>query len=421
MGIVTFTIDKPIASARIEFGRESDAPELSAPVDLSEPNYRTLLLGMKMDTSYVLRVVAEGDGQTYVSDDVELKSGFLPNALPTLSVTDSDPGALYGGFTVACNGVGNAAPGQETGSSYAFIFDQDGDYVWAYDLAGTPATGCSRARMSHDGKHLWAGSFANTTSSNVGALRRISMDGLEFTDFTEAPTGPSNVMVENISHRHHDFTVLPGGNILYQERKVVDGFNADNAPDTIRELDIATGQSSLIYDTQPYFWDTGAPQGTHANFVTFIPSRQALSVSMRHLNTIALISYPEGELLAVFSGERDEFGVSWTAQHGHHFVQDSLVVFNNKNAGNADVLEFTFDLANKTAGSVDVFAHSYASIAFGDVRRLPNGNTFITYSNTGHLLEIDASKNVLRDISTGPIGYSEHRKSLYGEPPHFSD
>ncbi len=341
VGIVTWSVDKTIQSAHIEFGR--NAPEYEAPVDLTEPNYRTLLLGMKPDTTYTFRVVAEGEGQTYVSKDQTITTGFLPNALPPLDVTDSNASALYGGFTVSCNGVGNAGPGQTTSNGYAFIFDKDGEYVWAYELSETPVAECSRARMSHDGKHMWAGSFANTTSNDKGALRRISMDGLEHTDYTENPTTETNIQVANIARRHHDFSVLGNGNILYQERK---SLNDDQTPDTIRELNIETGESTLIYDTETDFGYVGS----HANYVTYIPSLNAVSTSLRHLNTIVLVSYPAGDVLGIFSGENDQFGVTWQVQHGHHFSGDNLVVFNNTNGGNANVLEFPFDLMNKTAG-----------------------------------------------------------------------
>jgi hypothetical protein len=413
VGIATFTTDKTLDSAAIEFGREGMV-EYTAPVDLSEPDHRTLLLGMKQGQTYTVRVVASGAGTNYVSADVSFEAGFLSNNLPAVTMTEEIPGASYGGFTVSCNGVGGAAPGQDTAASWAFIFDKDGDYVWAYDLADTPARGCSRARMSHDGKHLWAGTFSNTTSQNTtGALIRVTMDGSEITTYTAEPTGGDNIQVENINFRHHDFNILPGGNILYGQRK--DGNDA--SPDEIRELDIETGASTLLFDEATL---TGITR-YHTNYVTYLPALQAFSFSLRHSNTIVLATYPEGDVLGIVNGDEDEFGVNpqWTAQHGHQFLDDALLVFNNTSGGPANVLEMPIDLQAKTAGEIATYTGGPTSIAFGDVERLPNGNTFITYSNAGQFHEIDLSGQLIKTFTTDPLGYAEHRIDLYGPPAHL--
>jgi hypothetical protein len=412
VGIVEWSVDKSFDSAFIQFGRDGRV-EYRAPVDLAEPNYRTLLLGMKQGETYVLRVVASEGGVNYVSEDISLEAGFISNNLPAVSVNEVVPGASFGGLTISCNGVGGAAPGQDTAESWAFIFDKDGDYVWGYKLAGTPAEGCSRARMSHDGKHLWAGTFSNTTSQNTtGALLRVSMDGNEITTYTTNATGDGNFQVENIDRRHHDFTILPNGNVLYQERKG----DEDSFPDVIKELDPATGTSTLIYDEET---DLGSLSGFHTNYVTYIPEMNAFSISLRHSNTIALLSYPDANLLGVFSGELDEFGVDWQAQHGHQFVDGTLLVFNNTNGGPANYLSFAYDLAEKTSGEVQSYQGGPVSIAFGDVQRLPNDNTLLTYSNVGTFYEVDASNTLVKTIETDSLGYAEHRATLYGPPPHL--
>src|SRR5690606_38827436 len=129
VGDLTFTIDKTIDAAYVEFGRDGNV-EYRVDVDLAEPDYRTLLLGMKQGQTYTVRVVASNGDENYVSDDVTFEAGYISNSLPEVTMTEEMPGASYGGFTVSCNGVGGAAPGQDTAASWAFIFDGDGDYVW---------------------------------------------------------------------------------------------------------------------------------------------------------------------------------------------------------------------------------------------------------------------------------------------------
>jgi Arylsulfotransferase (ASST) len=185
----------------------------------------------------------------------------------------------------------------------------------------------------------------------------------------------------------------------------------------IKELDPETGTSTLIYDEET---DLGSLTGFHTNYVSYLPWMNAFSISLRHSNTIALLSYPDAQILGIFSGALDQFGRSWTAQHGHQFLQDgTLVVFNNTNNGPANVLSIPIDLDAKTAGTVQTHTGGPISMAFGDVQRLPNGNTFITYSNAGSLYEIDSSNQVVKTFETDPLGYSEHRATLYGPPPHL--
>ncbi|HSY40551.1 MAG TPA: hypothetical protein VLA79_13515, partial [Polyangia bacterium] len=58
--------------------------------------------------------------------------------------------------------------------------------------------------------------------------------------------------------------------------------------------------------------------------------------------------------------------------------------------------------------------------AFGDVKELPNGNLWVTYSITGAFHEITPTGTLLRQVTTTTaVGYSEHRASLYGAPPPY--
>ena len=413
VGIVDWAVDRPILGATIEFGRDLGAPEYVAPVDLGEKSFRTLLLGMKPTTTYWLRVVAQGcDDEVYTSDNVELVTGYLPNGLPPVTVNDANPAALLDGFTVTCSGYGNARQLEPNGeTSWILVMDRDGDYVWAYNLMNTPVYGCSRARMSADGKYMWAGN--PSTVQPTGALRRVTMDGLEFDDY-------------DLPARHHDFTVLPNDHILYFQQQnggaVIDG---DEGVDSIMELDPETGTSTLVYDEAEDLAELiESAGGSHTNSITYVSHLNAFSFSLLYADTIALLSYPDAQLLGVFNGPEDQFGVSWNTQHGHQFVGDRLLVFNNWSvAGDSALLEFTYDLAQKTAGPIEIYhpVPTFGTIAFGGVQRLPNGNSVVTFSSNGVIHEIDANKQLVRETVIGDsIGYSTKRATLYGPPPHLA-
>jgi hypothetical protein len=365
---------------------------------------------MKQETTYYLRVVIVAAGGTTTSSSVfTVQTGSLPNGLPQLSITtDDNPEALYGGFTINCTGVGSGGFGvPATTESWAFIFDRDGDYVWAYDLQGTPAAECSRARMSFDGRHLWVGNFSNVQPT--GVLMRVNMDG---TGEPESFSFPG---------RHHDFTVLPNNHVLFYEQENGGGYTGSSeGPDIIRELDPETGNATTLYHENTDFESViAAANGAHTNQINYVPHLNAISFSLRHSSTIGLISYPEGELLGIFNGDLSYFSaMNWDVQHGHQVLEDSILVFNNNGTnGGSSILEFSYDLSNRTASKILDYSSGRSSLAFGDVQRLPNGNTFITYSSSGVIHEIDPEGHLLREITLPSIGYSRHRRTLYGPPP----
>jgi len=57
------------------------------------------------------------------------------------------------------------------------------------------------------------------------------------------------------------------------------------------------------------------------------------------------------------------------------------------------------------------------SVILGDVQRLPNGNTLVTYSTVGEIHEVSPAGDLVQSLSiTGPFGYASFRESLYGPP-----
>lgn len=380
-----------VGSLRAEVVYGPDAKHLSgrAPADLSkdEPGdtIRTTLLGLQPGTEYVVQVVVSTDDDEIKSELVSFTSGELPNGGPSIDRRIHETGASKG-YTVACS-AGADQPN-------AFIFDNEGTLVWLYSLTGTNITSCSRARMSYDAKYVWLGSLGD-------ALLRVAIDGSEQRAYT-------------LPFRHHDFAVLPNGNLVYFSRA-----SADLGPDTIYEFDPETEESTVIYDQSVTFgFDE---RGTHTNYITFVPELSAISFSMRELNSIGLVSYPEGELLAVFGGDTSDFdGMSWSVQHGHVVTPERLVVFNNSGKlANAAILAFDYDLEDKSWQETFRFDANFASVVLGDVVELPSGNLLVSYSAAGVFQELDASGTIVQEFRTVPVGYFEHRKSLYGPPPPF--
>jgi hypothetical protein len=411
---VAWSVNVSIDSAVINFGRDQNNFEFQAPVDQKQsPNFSTLLLGMKQNTKYYVQIVAQGGGKTYTSDIQNVTTGYLANGVPTFTVADTNASALYagGGFTIGCTGLAGI-PGQSgTSKTWVFVIDKDGALVWVLDESNNSAvSNCTTARMSYDGQFMFAGNFANT--STAGAVWRIGMDG----------TGSGQSWA--LPGRSHDFALLPNGNVVYfkMDNSMA---NTTKAPEEIMELDTSTGNSTMIYDEGTDFGTliTSGMGMAHTNAINYSPELKAITFSMYFLNTVAVVSYPDGKLLRTFGGMKTDYtAMSWTGEHGHDVWPDHVWIFNNAglSAANAHVLGFNYDSNAKTATATLDYNPGISDSTFGDVKELPNGNLFVTWSDNGRFDEITKSGSLLRKITTTTaVAYVEHRATMYGPPPPF--
>jgi hypothetical protein len=102
-------------------------------------------------------------------------------------------------------------------------------------------------------------------------------------------------------------------------------------------------------------------------------------------------------------------------QHGTQLLDSSILLFANQGtAGHSQAVEYGLD-----GHLIHAFTANGGSNVtnFGDVQRLSNGNTIITYSTSSLMQEVDASDTVVLEVKgSGSFGYVEFRESLYGLP-----
>ena len=93
------------------------------------------------------------------------------------------------------------------------------------------------------------------------------------------------------------------------------------------------------------------------------------------------------------------------------------MLFNNQTLDLAHIFEFRLDAAPGllSATLVQDYAGTAASSNLGDVQRLPNGNTLITYSSDGAIVEVDPDWSEVQTFSVR-VGYTSWRPTLYGPP-----
>lgn len=391
VGIVTWSATATIDSAEIQFGPSDVGLTMSAPVDLNKPGYRTLLLGMKEDRDYSFQIVASSAGQTCSSDTLTLTTGPVANALPLVEREVMNEAAVSPGFIVT---MLNTSP-------FAIIFDADGDVVW---WADAPDTGSS-ARMDWNNEAVWMVT-GNPSPSGRGQVWRVSMDGTE----TVKSTGLDI---------HHDVAPLPNGNAVV----LVHQGDCSAILELTPEL---TTARTIVEDVSTLYQPAGT--GCHPNSVLYHPEDESLTISDREPNLYVKVS-KAGELEWQFGGENPKgphIPATWSVNHGHQFLPDNHFLFFNNNgnepgfgAGTSHAVEYALDLQAMTATEVFRYVSDSGlnSGSLGDVQRLPNGNTLVTYSNTGVIHEVDPEGEVVQVFSTGVVGYAMHRESLYGPPP----
>ena len=395
VGIVEFTTDLAgMTEARIEFGRDTSYG-MSAPVDLTATNYRTLLLGMKPDTMYHFRVVASAPSGQCTGTDNMIETGARANTLPTFTVDTMNPAGLAPGFLLTGQYQGAGMMGAP-----AFIIDTDGDFVWWYLPGGTQKT---NVRMSYDGKHMWIQN-ANVPATEGATVHRVSMDGMTVEDLSDDFEGAN-----------HQFTVLPDETVIFY------AYNDTAGCDDIKERSPAGVVRTIINSGMAH----GAGGPCHVNAIEYSAVDDTVVFSDLDNDNYTKVRR-NGEVVWVLGGTTSDFmgmPAQWDRQHGIDVLdEDHFVIFNNGPMGSAPsvVFEILLDLQNMTATRPWTYTPTGVgnNLIMGDVQRLANGNTVIAYSAEGVIHEVNAQGQLLQEISsTATFGYIQKRATLYGPPP----
>ena len=157
----------------------------------------------------------------------------------------------------------------------------------------------------------------------------------------------------------------------------------------------------------------GSIQSCHSNAVRYSMAEDAYTFS-DFRQDVAVLSR-SGELMWKLADVVSGGNASWGgAQHGHQLLADRILIFANDGAGNGASAVYEYGLDGT---EIRVFNSGGHATNFGDVQRLSNGNTIITYSTDGLIQEVDADDNVVLEAeAASAFGYVSFRDSLYGLP-----
>ncbi len=379
VGLVTWSFDTGRPSrAFIEFGLTRDYG-MVAPADLKRSPYRAVLLGMKPRRTYHFRITVEqADGTISRSTDRVLNTGPATN-LVTVSKRDVfAPAAREPGFILSTL----LSPSDMNGR-LVFIVDADGDIVWWYPVERRGAE-ITRARISCDGRSLWL-IYSNNTGEN-GELRRVTLDALHSETY-------------DIPGASHDITPVTDDIMAF--------IDYTEACSRIVEITPA-GDTRVVYDTARIF--AGGP--CHSNALRYSATEAVYTLSDLNHHDILQVTR-DGELL----WRLEEMPrADWSGyQHGHHLLDESIVIFDNGAPGDSAVVR---ELALEDGETIFRYDAGIQSRLLGDVQRLPGGNTLVVYSMAGVIQEIDPEGGRVMSLSIpAELGYATWRDSLYGPPP----
>jgi len=368
--IVTWSVDPPsVDSAVIEFGPDTGYG-MTAPVDLDEPEYRTVLVGMNPSRTYNFRVVTTSGGIDHASDNFEIETGPATNLVTVSDFEVLDESAHEPGFIVAA--VGDTA----------VIIGPDGEIVWWHQ--STVASLVTAARMSDDAKNLWlAPRYTDPRAMETGPLERVRMDALETQVYEETAVS-------------HDLAPVAGETMAF----INYGFGGD-CSDSVIEID-NSGATTEVFRAWEYLDDC------HINALRYNAAEDVYSVSDRSSTVFVVNRAGEAEWRLSDVVSNESYGGT---QHGHHLLQDEVVILANHAAPGSTLALGYSRLDGSVTYRYD--GHEYTN-TLGTVQRLPGGNTLVTYSNAGAIHEADPEGNTVMRLQTSPMGFAAWRADLYG-------
>lgn len=370
------------------------------------------LVGLKAGTDYSVHVEITGGSRDGVSSaPVEITTGNVPTVLPSTDVLLSGDAVVADGYLV----TSVFAP-----VTAAVILDGDGDYVW-WSLPDAGEDKVSRVVPSVDGESLlfWYVNIQDGPGGPLGMgnqLTRWSFTGEE-------------LAMEPIERGHHDFAELPDGTIAfldYDTRETVDG---EKIGDRLMELapDGTLTQIWSVWDSFVYDPDSPHLSGvgwSHANALDYVAAEDAYYISLFGLNCIVNLDRASGEIEWILGGANGDFlhdgmGPFFIQQHQFQRLDDSLIVFDNGDPlmSASRAVEYQLDTGEGVASMIWSYAPSpdIYSFSLGDVTRLDNGNTLVTFSTSGLVHEVTPDGEVVWELAMGlggALGYVTWVESL---------
>ncbi len=379
---VRWQTDEPTAG-RVTWWTPGDAPR-TRESDGEGTEHEVLLLGNVAATTYELEVVASRDGTEVARYDGEITTGPLPAELQGVDLSVSVPleDGTYGGYLYLA---------VVTETDVAAVLDRQGNPVWwhADDDPDVRDKRILSVMPSCDGRSILYNRYRIPGDDGRSYYIRVSLDG-EDVERIDA-TGHSHTFVEL-----SDGTVA---GIFDDVRQVEDEMVYG---DQLVEL-LPGGETRIVWSTWDQFvYEPGSPTPgtgwTHSNSLEYDPDEDAYYLGVRNLHTIVKLDRASGESHWLLGGDDSDFefvdgqASLFREQHEFELVDGGVLLFDNGPVQRYEsrALELSLDVPGGSADQIWSYSADppLYSPAGGDVWRLDNGNTIVTWGFAGQIDEV---------------------------------
>jgi len=396
------------------FGADLGNPR-TAPSETVGADRGATLLGLRTDSTYSYRVVADTADGLVCTDTRSVTTGSLAAGMQTLSLPVYDESLAAGGYTVL-------VLSQEAGAAWIVILDHEGEFVWFKPVG--PAG--FRARLSLDRKAILVNDPTFDPDED-GQISRIPLDGAAET-------------VVSIDGAHTDFAEIDPG--LYATfgwdlREYEDG-DRTIAGETIVEASAGGGTTvvwslfddlepdlTLEYEPQPY-WTTDAGLWAHLNHLHYAPEEDAYYVTSRFLGAVHRIERAAGSATWVLAPGWGDFqpaegSLVDFSPHSAVPTDEGVLLFDTSSqlsGGCSAASEFRLDSESWTAEHTWIYATEDCLLCYavGNSEELWNGNRTLVLSVNGQIDETTRDGELVWRL-TAPFGctfaYATRFESFY--------
>ncbi len=396
---VRFTTRRPADSfVRFHTVHGEEAPRRTPPLRASIVHEHDLI-GLKAGRCYTVELVTEGADTT--GQAMEHCTPAPPRGVDRLAISDYDVSRAEPGGWILTSVFG-------LGASYAVIYDRMGDPVWCFPAdEGQLIT---TARLSLDGRSVIFIQGDRDQAEDKGGIVRVALDG-------------SQIATTYRLRAHNDFAELPEGGEAWLSFELghfpVGEETVYAAVDSIRERAAGASEDRVVFDFSRDYpelvqhcghlggdaYHTGAADWTHANSLVPHPNKPAWLLMSRKLSSILAIDRAAGQVLWTLGGPGDDFtweepDAAWQEGHFSQAWEGGLLVFDNgtpREPQRSRVVEYALDEEARTVRQVWEHWHPEGVHVgmLGDAKRLPSGNTLISWTTRGLLEELSPEGEVV--------------------------
>ena len=415
---VEWTTTQPCLG-HVDYGPDTSYPWQAPEDDEPSTEHRSVLIGLRSDTTYAFRMVCSaGTGKPLVSPDESVTTGPLPSLGSSFAPTEASLADASGHILLPTIRLhSDDQPGPPV-----VMFDPQGEVVWYAMLPeGRQA---SRARVSRDRRSVLFNLGGDSTGQGEDdtSIVRMAWDG---TVLDEIP----------MPYMHHDFVELEDGTVaaiarIFDElgpgEHIAWDVIVEVTPDGRRET-VFSGADHAEEDLGVHLVTTPEPQ--EPGMYRSTPSLNTLEYRAEDDAYYFNVSYAETEealellrapvrfdretreVAWILGGPRNSFTIDgsdelpWVVQHGMDVTDDSVVAFANNTPTEdcSQVIELGLDMDAMVAETIWTWQPPECRYvpALGTAQRLSGGNTLVVWSTRGIVSEIRPDGEVQFELRSG--------------------